>query len=91
MPLYFETELRHSKMLMAVKFSILKSSEFNKSVLLLYACAHKLSLKYHFTEKIAIETQALVSFKKYMPPPLFEMNICYFEGIHTCENLTVHL
>jgi hypothetical protein len=44
----------------------------NKSVLLLYACAHKLSLKYHFTEKIAIETQALVSFKKYIPPPLFE-------------------
>ena len=27
----------------------------NKSVLLLYACAHKISLKYLFPEKIAIE------------------------------------
>jgi hypothetical protein len=27
----------------------------DKSVLLLYACAHKISLKYHFQEKIAME------------------------------------
>jgi hypothetical protein len=33
----------------------LNSDKKTKSVLLLYACAHKISLKYLFPEKIAIE------------------------------------
>ena len=47
----------------------------NKSVLALYACVHKISLKYIFPEQIAIEARSVTHF---MRQPFFPLN---FKGL----------
>jgi hypothetical protein len=53
-------------------------------VLLTLASAHDKQKSKYFANNKSVESQALVSFKKYMPPPLpyFKVNICPFPLPH---------